>query len=134
MNVLTLTADDFDDVVSRSRCLLIEFSHSADDFAQRVGQMSHNEIVQCGHVDSTAQARLAASFGIGDDTALLIFREQVVLYLEKGRHDSERMADLIGKILALDMPRIKAEIEAEKQAELALRMRRVCPTARRGAM
>ncbi|HEX6020093.1 MAG TPA: hypothetical protein VFZ28_18505 [Burkholderiaceae bacterium] len=40
------------------------------------------------------------------------------------------MAALIRSIGALDMAKIKAEIEEQKQAELALQMRRVCPTVR----
>lgn len=134
MRVLQLTVDNFDDAVSRSSCLVIEFSPSVDDFARRAEQVIAQDGVDWGHVDPAAQSRLAASFGIASDTALLVFREQVVLYLEDGMHDPVTMTDLIRKVRDLDMPKIKAEIEAEKQAELALRMRRVCPTARRGPM
>jgi hypothetical protein len=34
----------------------------------------------------------------------------------------------------LDLDQVRAEIEAQKQAELAVRMRRICPTARRGSL
>jgi hypothetical protein len=44
------------------------------------------------------------------------------------------MGDLLQRACALDMHAVRAEIEAQKQAELAVRMRRVCPTSRRGPM
>lgn len=131
MDILSLTADNLDAAVARSQCLLVEFSASRDDFADRAGQIADLHGVECGHVDPREE-RLKASFGIEGDTALLIMREQIVLYLKAGTHDAEEMRDLLAKILALDMPSIKAQIEEQKQAELAVRMRRVCPTARRG--
>jgi hypothetical protein len=134
MAILSLTADNFDATVARSPCLLVEFSSNGEDFAERAGQLADLHGVDCGLVDPRTEADLMATFGIEGDTALLIFRDQVVLYLKAGRHDAGQMADLVGKILALDMPSIKAQIEANKQAQLALRMRRVCPTARRGPM
>ena len=60
------------------------------------------------------------------------FRRQVVLYLESGQHPAERVEALVRQVQALDMDAIQAKIEEEKRAETALRMRRVCPTARRG--
>jgi hypothetical protein len=134
MSILPLTRDNFDTAVAQSACLVIEFSNSAEDFADRAGRVMDSNGVEWGHVDMRTEARLAASFGIETDVALLIFREQIVLYLEGGKHDPAQMADLVSRVCALDMRVIKAEIEAQKQAELALRMRRVCPTARRGPM
>jgi hypothetical protein len=74
---------------------------------------------------------VAAMFGLGAEPALLIFRERVVLYLEVGEHTRERIEGLLTQILALDMHAVREDIEEQKRAEIALRMRRVCPTARR---
>lgn len=133
MDILQLTAHNFDDAVSNADCLVVEFSSDAADFLQRAALVTQ-EGVTWGHVDPKAHPRLAASFGLASDTALLVFRDQVVLYLEEGRHEPAIISDLLRQIVALDMRQVKSEIEAEKQAELALRMRRVCPTARRGPM
>jgi hypothetical protein len=131
-NVLPLTAQDFDSTVAQSTCLVVEFSASLEEFADRASEVEALGAVRWAHVDLTTETKLAQTFGIDTDAALLIFREQIVLYLEAGKHDPARIAGLLRRILALDMPAIRAEIEAQKQAELALRMRRVCPTARRG--
>jgi hypothetical protein len=131
MKMLQLTPDRFDAAVADATCLVIEFSDSAADFAGRVGAAVAPDFVSFGHVDLRTERQLAQMFGIDADAALLIFREQIVLYLEAGRHDAARITGLLSRVLALDMPTVRAEIEAQKQAELALRMRRVCPTARR---
>ena len=74
---------------------------------------------------------LGAMFVISEAPALLIMRERVVLYCEPGLPEPEVFQRLIERAAQLDMSAIKEEIEQEKQAEISLRMRRVCPTARR---
>ena len=73
----------------------------------------------------------AAMFAISEAPALLIMRERVVLYCEPGLPEPEVFQRLIERTARLNMTAIREEIEQEKQAEISLRMRRVCPTARR---
>jgi hypothetical protein len=75
---------------------------------------------------------VAALFGLDSEPALVIFRDRIVLYLEPGVHPLERVEALLAQVRVLDMDQVRAAIEDEKRAEVALRMRRVCPTARRG--
>jgi thioredoxin 1 len=133
MQVLPLTQDNFDAAVAQAPLLAIGFSADPEGFAARAAEVDV-DTVQWGHVDTRIETGLAGTFGIQSGPALLIFRERVVLYLESGEHDSARMADLLHRVCALDMQAVRAEIEAQKQAELAVRMRRVCPTSRRGPM
>lgn len=130
MHVLSLTQASFDAAVARSACMVIEFSSRRADFADRAALADATLGVQWGHVDAQAETRLAAMFGIESDVALLVFREQIVLYRQAGRHDPAQMTALLRRICALDMAKIKAEIEEQKQAERALQMRRECPTTR----
>ena len=132
MDVQRLTEDKFASAVEGAACLVIEFSDSADDFTRRAARVAGADDVEWGHVDKGSEAQLMRRFGIEADDALLVFREQIVFYLERGKHDPARISDLLTRIRALDMQTVRAEIEAERQAELALRMRRVCPTALRG--
>ena len=133
MQVLPLMQDNFDAAVAQAPLLAIGFSAEPEGFAARAAEVDV-DTVQWGHVDTRIETGLAATFGIQSGPALLIFRERVVLYLESGEHDSARIADLLHRVRALDMQAVRAEIEAQKQAELAVRMRRVCPTSRRGPM
>src|SRR5262249_4107290 len=80
----------------------------------------------------TASSRgLFDMFGL-TGTALAIFRQRVVCYLEPGLPEAARLDQLLDRIATLDMAGVKREIEEERAARDALAVRRVCPTARRG--
>lgn len=132
MGFTTLTRETFDQAVTANELLVVEFSWPSNPrsvlelLAQRIGDATFACVCR---VD---EAAIAAMFGLSSGPALLIFRRQVVLYLESGEHPAERIEALVRQVQALDMDAIQAKIEEEKRAETALRMRRVCPTARRG--
>jgi thioredoxin 1 len=130
MSVLRLTEDSFHQTVSESECLVVEFGAASvlEESSRR-----HSDIV-FGRVDARPHPELAALFGLGEGPALLIFREKVVLYLEEGEHSPARVDELLRQILALDMNVVRAEIEEQKRSEVALGMRRMCPTGRRGSV
>ena len=132
MSVLQLSDESFHATVTASECLVVEFALSKPAVSALEQMSQRHPAVVFAHVDPQAQPKAAAMFGLGAEPALLIFREQVVLYLEPGEHAIERIEGLLAQILALDMRAVRAEIEEQKRAEVALRMRRVCPTARRG--
>ena len=129
MSVLRLTEDSFHQTVSESDCLVVEFAPASvlEESSRR-----HDGTV-FGRVDHQAHPELAALFGLGKGPALLIFREKVVLYLEEGEHSAMRVDELLEQVLALDMNVVRAEIEEQKRTEVALGMRRMCPTGRRGS-
>jgi thioredoxin len=137
MGFTTLTREKFDQAVKANELLVVEFVSSSnptamlevstlESLAQRLGDVAF------ARIDRADEPAIAAMFGLDGGPALLIFRRQVVLYLESGEHPAERVEALVRQIQALDMDAIQAAIEEEKRAETALRMRRVCPTARRG--
>ncbi len=132
MDTLELTQDNFHLTVSHNACLVIEFDtpRIAEDVLEQA-KARHAGVV-FAHVDSSAQPELAALFGLNGGPALLIFREQVVLYLKEGEHSAARIDELLRQLMALDMDAVRAHIEEQHRAELAVRMRRVCPTSRRG--
>ena len=130
MSVLQLTGDSFHQTVSDSACLVVEFGAASvlEESTRR-----HSDTV-FGRVDARTHPELAALFGLREGPALLIFREKVVLYLEEGEHSAARVDELLRQILALDMNVVRAEIEEQKRSEVALGMRRMCPTGRRGSV
>ena len=134
MSVLQLTGDSFHRTVSESSCLVVEFGAAPAGPGVLEELSDRHAGIVFGRVDVHAQPELAAMFGLREGPALLIFREQVVLYLEEGEHPATRIDALVGQVLELDMSAVRAAIEEEKRAEVALRMRRVCPTARRGPL
>jgi thioredoxin 1 len=131
MSVLQLTDESFHSGVAQREVLVVEFavSTSAPSVLEELSQ--RHPAVVFAKIDPQVQPKAAAMFGLGAEPALLIFREQVVLYLEAGEHAIDRIEGLLTQIRALDMHAVRDEIEEQKRAEVALRMRRVCPTARR---
>jgi hypothetical protein len=70
-------------------------------------------------------------FGV-KSTAAAIFRGRIVMYLEPGLPDAARLTRLLDGIAALDIERVRTEIEQERSARESLAVHRVCPATRRG--
>jgi thioredoxin 1 len=132
LSIATLSGDSFGPAVAGNDLLVVEFSaaSSAPSVLEAVAQRAPE--ARFARVDPAAEPAIAAMFGLSAGPALLIFRQAVVLYLESAEHSVERIEQLVRQVQALDMEAVRAEIEEEKRAEVALRMRRGCPTARRG--
>jgi hypothetical protein len=82
----------------------------------------------CVQADSR---NLFDAFGLSG-TALAIFRQRIVFYLEPGLVGGSRLDELLDRIGALDLAKVKSEIERERQESAPLAVHRVCPAARRG--
>ena len=67
-------------------------------------------------------------------TAIAIFRGRVGMYLEPGLPAADRLARLLDGVAALNMKRVRAEIEQERSAAESLAVHRVCPATRRGKL
>jgi thioredoxin 1 len=133
MSVSSLTAETFDQAVSQNDVLVVELLPAQgggvlEEVAQRLPDACY------ARVDADAHPAVPAMFGLSQVPGLIIFRERVVLYLESGEHPSQRVEELLRRVQALDMDAVHAAIEEERQAETALRMRRVCPATRRAKM
>ena len=72
------------------------------------------------------------AFGLSG-TALAIFRQRIVFYLEPGLVDGSRLDALLDGIAKLDLAQVKSEIERDRAETVPLAVHRVCPVARRGS-
>ena len=129
MSVLTLTAETFDEAVSQTDVLVIELLGPGGGVLD-AAELRAPE-ARYAQVDTAAEPAVPAMFGLSAGPGLIIFREKVVLYLESGEHTAQRVEELVRRVQGLDMDAVRAAIEEDKQAEIALRMRRVCPATRR---
>jgi thioredoxin reductase (NADPH) len=66
-------------------------------------------------VDTDSERDLAAMLGIRSVPTLMAFRDGILVYSQPGAMPQSTLEDLIGKIEALDMERVRAEI-AERKA------------------
>ncbi len=134
MDLITLTSETFDDAVGRHAVLVVELAASAASPSPLDALAEIHAGVAFGRAAPEAGPRLGAMFGLPPGPGLVIFRERIVLYCEPGAHSGDRVESLLARVRSFDMDAVRAAIEAEKQAAVALQMRRVCPTARRGRL
>jgi len=71
----------------------------------------HPDIV-FAKVNTEEEQAIGAHFQIRSIPTLMIFREQVVLFSEAGMLPAKALEELIEQVKALDMVKVKAEIDA----------------------
>lgn len=129
MKSLNVSPTNFEAVVDTSETLILRFVLSEAEISQDQVLASLVPSAMLAHCDVKQVPALAKTFGLEDESALVIFRQRIILYVEKGFHDTEKVSYLMQQISMLDMDKIRQNIEKEKAAE-ALHMRRACPTIR----
>lgn len=135
MHPALLDETSFDRFVSDHETVVIGFLTDGNE-APSFGRLAQSACgrtpeVAFGVVEHDCRAVLDM-FGLSA-TATGIFRQRIVLYLEAGVPDSDRLGQLLDRIAALDISKVRAEID-EERARAALSTHLVCPTARRGKM
>jgi thioredoxin len=76
----------------------------------------HEDIV-FAKVNTEEQQQLAGAFNIRSIPTLMVFRDQIIIYSEAGALPPAAFDQLITQVKALDMDKVRAEIEAERAAE-----------------
>lgn len=124
MATTTLTSANFDEVVSSSDLVLIDFwagwCGPCRAFAPVYEQVSQqNEDVLFGKVDTEAEPGLAGAFGVSSIPTLVIIRDKVVLYAQPGALPEQALTELVAKAREVDMEDVRrrlAESSADSEA------------------
>ncbi|MEU3253355.1 thioredoxin domain-containing protein [Streptomyces sp. NPDC006997] len=117
MPTVELTKDNFDEVVTGSEILLIDFWAAWCGPCRMFGPVyekaaaRHPDIV-FGKVDTEAQPELAGAFRISSIPTLMAVRDRTVLYAQPGALPPQALEDLIGRIRAVDMDDVRGKAEA----------------------
>lgn len=119
MATVTLTADNFEQAISREGITLVDFwadwCGPCKMFAPVFESSSETHAdITFGKVDTEAEQMLAAQCGIRSIPTIMMFRDGILLFNEAGALPGHALEDLIGKARALDMDEIRAEIEREE--------------------
>jgi thioredoxin 1 len=78
-----------------------------------------NPDIVFGKVDTEAEQELSGALGIRSIPTLMIFRDGILLFSQPGALPGHVLDELIGKVRALDMDEVRAQIAAEEAAEAA---------------
>jgi len=129
MRLYAISATQFETLVETSETLVVRFVTSVAETEQDQLLASVIPSAVIAHCNVQQEPELAQRFGLVDESALLIFRQRIILYFEKGAHDVDKASYLMQRICLLDMDKIRENMEKEKAAD-ALHLRRACPISR----
>ncbi len=70
-----------------------------------------------GKVDTEANQAISGAAGIRSIPTLMVFRDGILLFNQAGALPAEALDDLISQVQALDMDKVRAEIDAQTAQE-----------------
>ncbi len=114
--VIALTKTNFDQILAKHSMTIIEFSaewcEPCKSFAKVFANAAkkHPEILFAS-IDIDQEPELAADFQIRSVPFIVILRERIAVFAEAGALPEVALEDLIKQALALDMAKIKSQIE-----------------------
>jgi thioredoxin len=123
MATVNLTKENFSDTINNNDIVIIDFwaewCGPCKSFSPIYEEASDkHEGIVFGKVNTEEEQELGASFQIRSIPTLMIFREKIILYSQPGMMAAPQLDELIGKVMELDMDKVRAEIaEQEKQKQ-----------------
>lgn len=121
MATVELTKDNFDEIVSKSDFVIVDFWAPWCGPCQSFGPVyeetseKHDDIV-FAKVNTEEEQELAGHFQIRSIPTLMILRDQIVIYAQPGALMGSQFDQLIEKARELDMDDVRKQV-AEQQAQ-----------------
>lgn len=119
MASIELTLETFENTIKQDGITLVDFWAEWCGPCRSFGPIfekasdAHPEI-RFGKVDTEAQQELAGMAGITSIPTLMIFRDGILLFNQAGALPAPALEDIIGKVEALNMDEVRAEIAKQQ--------------------
>jgi thioredoxin len=121
---IELSKDNFEDVVSKSEMVIIDFWAPWCGPCRSFGPVfdaaseKHTDIV-FGKVNADDEQELAAAFNIRSIPYVAVLRQKVVLFAQAGALPAEGLESIIQQVRALDMKKVHEEVAAQQDSAVA---------------
>lgn len=122
MSVATLTADQFEETIKAHEMVIIDFwaawcgpcksfAPAFDAAAERHPEVAFTKV----NVDE--EQELAGLFQVRSIPTIAFMREGIVIYAHSGALQGSELDEIIGKVKALDMAQVHADMAAQQQGQ-----------------